>query len=197
MNASAAILAGGKSSRMGKNKAFMEVRSCRIIDHALEELKKISEDILIITNDTTDYTHLGVRVAADIYPGLGPLSGVHSALVNAKESRVLVVACDMPFIQAELAFYLVALAKDFDAVVPMVDGYSEPLFAVYTKDCIPHIERCILQGSKRRVVDFFPGVKVKYVNEEEISQVADIERVFYNVNTPKELALARKLLNGE
>lgn len=194
MKASAAILAGGKSSRMGINKAFVQVRSCRIIDHAIEELIKVSNDILIVTNSVEDYVHLDIRVVTDIFPGYGPLSGIHAALANAMEDRVLVVACDMPFIESSLANYLINLAENYDAVVPTVEGYYEPLFAVYTKACLPHIEQCIKQGDKRRVIDFFSTIKVKYVNEEEISLVADLERVFYNVNTPKELAAARQLM---
>jgi len=194
MKASAAILAGGKSSRMGENKAFVQVRSCRIIDHAIEELLKVSSDILIVTNTAEDYAHLNIRVVTDIFPGYGPLSGIHAALASAVEDRVLVVACDMPFIESALANYLINLAEHYDAVVPTVEGYYEPLFAVYTKACLPHIERCIRQGGKRRVIDFFSTIKVKYVKEEEVSRVADIERVFYNVNTPKELAAARQFL---
>ncbi|WP_031514934.1 molybdenum cofactor guanylyltransferase [Desulfofalx alkaliphila] len=192
MKASAAILAGGKSSRMGTNKAFLEVRSCRIIDHTMDELKKVSDDILLITNKPEEYKGLGVRLAKDIYPGMGPLSGIHSALVHAGHRAVLVVACDMPFIEAGLARYLISFADDYQVIIPVVDGYHEPLFAVYSTSCVPHIERCILQG-KRRVIDFFSSVRVKYVNEEEISKVANLELVFYNVNTPKELALAKKI----
>lgn len=192
MKASAAVLAGGKSSRMGTNKAFLEVRSCRIIDHTLGELRQVSDDILLITNTPDEYGKLPVRTAQDIYPGLGPLSGIHSALVHAEHPVVLVVACDMPFIDSNLANYLIEQTRGYDLAVPMVDGYFEPLFAVYTTSCLPHIERCI-KKDKRRVIDFFSSVRVKYVNEEEISRVADIETVFYNVNTPKELALAKKL----
>lgn len=194
MEASAAILAGGKSSRMGTNKAFVQVRSCRIIDHAIGELKEISNDIMIVTNTVEDYADLGIRVVTDLLPGHGPLSGIHSALINAIHDRVLVVACDMPFIESALAKYLINLAEHHDAVVPTVEGYHEPLFAVYTKACLPHIESCINRGGKGRVIDFFSSVKVKYVNEKQIGQVANVERVFYNVNTPKELALARQFM---
>ncbi|MBM7854054.1 molybdopterin-guanine dinucleotide biosynthesis protein A [Desulfohalotomaculum tongense] len=196
MKASAAILAGGKNSRMGTNKAFLEVQSCRIIDHALHELRRVSEDILIITNNPAEYSHLNVRLAQDIYPGRGPLSGIHSALVNAKNHTLLVVACDMPFIEAELARYLINAARDYDVVIPVVEGYFEPLFAVYTKACLPPIEWCF-RKEKLRVIDFFSALKVKYVNEDEISRVADVERVFYNVNTPKELAAAKKLMHND
>ncbi|MEG6615861.1 molybdenum cofactor guanylyltransferase [Peptococcaceae bacterium 1198_IL3148] len=197
MNLSAAILAGGKSSRMGTTKAFVEVHSCRIIDHAIDELKQVSNDIMIVTNSVEEYSHLGIRLVKDIVPGLGPLSGIHSALVHAEMPQVLIVACDMPFIEAQLANLLAKYSLHYDVVIPRVEGYFEPLFAVYNKSCIQHIEKCIGQGGKLRVVDFFSYVKVKYVNEDEISQVADLERVFYNVNTPKELALAKKLAEGK
>ncbi|MTI81197.1 MAG: molybdenum cofactor guanylyltransferase [Firmicutes bacterium] len=192
MTVSAAILAGGKSSRMGTNKAFLEVRNCRIIDHALDELKQVSNDILIITNTPTEYHRFSVRVAGDIYPGFGPLSGIHAALTHAENNRLLAVACDMPFVEANLARYLIESVKDYDVAIPVVEGYFEPLFAVYSKSCIKHIERC-MEKKKLRIIDFFSSVKVKYVKEEEISQVADLERVFYNVNTPKELAMAKRI----
>ncbi|MBO8137626.1 MAG: molybdenum cofactor guanylyltransferase [Desulfotomaculum sp.] len=196
MKTSAAVLAGGKSSRMGTNKALLKVRSCRMIDHILEELEQVSRDILIITNTPSDYKHLNVRLAADIYPNRGPLSGIHSALVNARNHYLLAVACDMPFIEASLARYLINKAEGYDVVIPVVEGYYEPLFAVYSRSCLPYIEQC-LDEKKYRIIDFFPLVKVKYVNEREISRVADPERVFYNVNTPKELAAAAKLMQKD
>ncbi len=195
MKISAAVLAGGKSSRMGTNKALLELRSCRIIDHALNELHQVSNDVLLITNTPEVYRGLTVRTASDVLPGYGPLSGIHSALVHAKNDSVLVVACDMPFVDANLARLMMDSAADFDVVIPKVDGYYEPLFAIYGKKCISAIEQCVQQG-KLRVVDFFAYVKVKCVNKKEIAAVADLERVFYNVNTPKELALAKKLIEG-
>jgi len=187
------ILAGGKSSRMKKNKAFLKVGQLRIIERILIELKEAGLDPLIVTNSPEEYTHLGVPVIVDLIPRQGPLSGMHAGLVTSKYNYNLVVACDMPFIHRVLAEYLLAKAAGFDAVVPQIDGLAQPLFAVYSKNCIQPIERC-LNSNIRKTTAFYPDINILMVNEEIVRSLVDPEKVFYNVNTPEDWQEAERLI---
>lgn len=191
MKATAIILSGGKNSRMGCAKAFLEIGSKKIIERAIQQLPGLFNQIIIVSNEPSAYAYLGLEVVPDIIPDMGPLSGIHAGLNAARNHYSLVLACDMPFVEGKLASFLVQEAPGFDAVVPLVGQCLQPLFAVYSRDCLVPVTNLI----KRRflkVVDFYPYVRVKYVPQEKVAAVADIERVFLNVNTPADLEIARK-----
>jgi len=190
-SAGAIILSGGKNSRMGRNKAFLELGQKRIIDGVVEKLTGYFQEIVVVTNDPSAYQYLGVKVTSDIIPGLGPLSGMHAGLKVSGQYYNLILACDMPFISAELGRYLVAEADGFDVAVPQVGKYLQPLFAVYAQSCLPLIEDCLHRGISK-IITFYPQVKINYVGQERLrTKAPDLERVFLNVNTPQELERAR------
>jgi len=192
-SAGAIILAGGKNSRMGRNKAFLELGQKRIIDGVIEKLADYFPEIVVVTNDPPSYQYLGVKVTSDIIPGLGPLSGMHAGLKASGQDYNLILACDMPFISAALGRYLVDEARGFDVAVPQVGKYLQPLFAVYAQSCLPYIEDCLNRGIFK-IITFYPLVKVNYVGQERLrSKAPDLEKVFLNVNTPRELEKARSL----
>lgn len=189
----AIVLAGGQNRRINRPKAFLEVGGRRIIDRIVGELAPVCGEILVVTNTPEHYDGLGVKVVRDILPYRVPLAGLHAGLVHSGASYNLVVACDMPFVDGRLACWLLEQAPGFDAVVPTHHaGLVEPLCAVYGRTCIGPIERC-LAGGRRRVVDFFPWIRVKYIREGELALLADPDRVFFNVNTPEDLARAQEL----
>lgn len=189
----AIILAGGKNRRMNRSKAFLEVGGRRIIDRILGALAPVCGEILLVTNTPGEYARLGLRVVQDILPHRVPLAGLHAGLAYSGARYNLVVACDMPFVSGSLARLLLERAAGFDAVVPVrSDGLLEPLCAVYGTTCVGPIERCLAEG-KRRVVDFFPLVRVKYIEQAEVERVADPLLAFFNVNTPEDLERAREL----
>lgn len=184
------ILAGGKSRRMGRDKAFLTVGRDAMIERAAEELKKIFKEVLISGGDAETGERLGLKVVPDLIRGWGPLSGIHASLLAARSRKCLVVPCDMPFISAELAKIMVELSDSYDVTVPQHGDYLQPLFAVYDKNCIPAVEEALNNG-RHKVVDFYPRVRVKYVSEAILRGVADIDTVFFNVNTPLDLEKAR------
>lgn len=190
--ASLAILAGGKSTRMGEDKALLEIAGQRILDRIMAELGTCFDDVLVVARDKQRYRDLPARCVADLIPGRGPLSGIHAALSCARHPYTLVVACDMPFVSKALAAFLLQVAGGFDAVVPLFRARPEPLFAVYHKNCLASIERCLGDG-RLRVVDFLPGVRVKYVPETCFRDIALPEEVFFNVNHPEDLTRARQM----
>ena len=197
VNAAAIILAGGKNSRMGgTNKAMLEIDDRRLIQRIIDQLSGEFQEIIIVTNEPEKYSQLGVILIQDIIPGRGPLSGIHAGLTISNYRLNLVTACDMPFINGPLAAYMVNLASDADALVPKIDGMWQQLFAVYSRDCLPAITDC-LTGDRCKFTTFFPAVRVKYITEDTVLEFSDPDRVFFNVNTPDELARARSLVAEE
>lgn len=189
MSASAVILAGGKSSRMGFNKAFAELNHKRMIEIQLEELNNYFSEVIIVSNDPELYSYLGVKIVGDIIPGKGPLSGIHSGLIECSHEDCFTIPCDMPFISGEIGHRLLELARGFDGAVPKLDGKLEPLCAIYKKICIPAIEDCLLKD-KHRIIDFYTRVNLRYVEVLD-PFFKETARVFSNVNTPSDLAEAR------
>lgn len=184
------ILAGGKSRRMGTDKAFLTVGREAMIENAAMELKKVFKEILISGGEEETGVHLGLKVVPDLIKGWGPLSGIHASLLAARSRKCLVVPCDMPFISADLAKIMAELSQGYDVTVPQHGDYLQPLFAVYDKNCIPAVEEALRNG-RHKVVDFYPRVRVKYVSETILRAAADIDTVFFNVNTPLDLEKAR------
>lgn len=184
------ILAGGKSRRMGTDKAFLTVGRDAMIERAALELGKVFKEILISGGDEGTGARLGLRVVPDLIKGWGPLSGIHASLLAARSRKCLVVPCDMPFLSAELAKIMVELSRGYDVTVPQHGDYLQPLFAVYDKNCLPAVEEALNNG-RHKVVDFYSRVRVKYVSEALLKGAADIDTVFFNVNTPLDLEKAR------
>ena len=187
------LLAGGNSSRMGRNKALMPLAGQRLVDRALAVLRSVLDELLMVTNSPDLYADLGVRMVPDLVTGKGALGGIHSAIHHAAESHCLVVACDMPFLNAGVLRYLVDQRAGYDVVVPNVNGRPQPLHAVYGKACLQPIARR-LESDRLHVVGFFPDVRVREVRADELA-VFDPEGLsFRNLNTPEEFAEAERRL---
>jgi len=189
------ILAGGQASRYGgRPKGLERVHGARVIDRVATALGAVTDSLLLIANDPDAAGWLpGVRVAGDVRPGIGSLGGIHAALVHAG-TAVIVVAWDMPFVPQGLLAELRALGEDADVVAPE-SGSSrrglEPLCAYYSPACIGPIERSI-DADDRRVIGFFEQVRVARLPAEDVRRYGDPDRLFMNVNTPGELALAEQ-----
>src|SRR5262249_28594740 len=141
MSASAAILAGGHARRLGgRDKSTLSVGGRRILDWQLDELGQLTDDILIVGGRPLHHVE-GLRRIADRVPERGPLGGLDAALASARGDRVVVVACDMPFITADFLGSLVALSDSADAVVPRTERGYHPLCAVYGRSCHPAVVR--------------------------------------------------------
>jgi molybdopterin-guanine dinucleotide biosynthesis protein A len=192
---SAVILAGGMSTRLGKDKSLLPVDGEPLLTRVVRQLSALSEDLIVVTNDRAHYDALALpaRLIQDEKPGVGALMGLYSGLKAARHSYALVVACDMPFLNLALLRYMVHLAQDYDVVVPREDEYVEPLHAVYGKDCLPAMEWRLAQG-RRRIVSFFDAVRVRYVEKSEVDRFDPLHLSFVNVNTPEDWAKTQKLL---
>ncbi len=186
----AIILAGGKSSRMGYDKAFIKVGGTVLIKRQLKLLKSFFKEIIIVTNTPHKYRLRGVKVIKDIIPGQGPLGGIYSGLVASSSTYNFVVACDMPFINLQLIKYMVSLKDNFDTVVPRIKNGYEPLFAIYAKNCIPIIENA-LKENKLNVSTVFQKAKTIFISQREIEKFDKKLLFLANINTQDELAMLR------
>lgn len=156
--ASAVILAGGASSRMGRDKSLVLVDGKPLIQRVLEQLSRRFGDILISTNEKEKYAFLDARCIPDLVPGNGPLMGIRTAVEAARHDRVFVTACDIPIIDDDTVERMLVLAEHFDCVIPRSRVGHEPLFAVYRKSAIPAM--CdVLDSGERRIRAVFPRVR--------------------------------------
>lgn len=140
-NIQAAILAGGRSRRMGQDKSFLDLDGKPMIQHVIDQLRKLDLDVMLITNAPSDYAVFGIPMFGDELPGNGSLGGLYTALVKAEAAHVLCVACDMPFLNTSLLDWLVSLRHGYDAVVPRTGEITHSLHAVYAQSCHPLILR--------------------------------------------------------
>ncbi len=188
---SAAVLAGGASSRMGFNKALIPWRGRSLVEHILSKCASLSDDVFIVTKEPERFAFTGFRVVKDAFPRRSSLVGIYSALKEARYHYCLVLACDMPFLNLDLLRYLAALAPNYDVVMPILKKGAEPLHAVYSKNCLGPIER-LLSEEEDKILLFLPEVKVRYVDEEVIRFFDPELSSFVNINTPEELEEALK-----
>ncbi|MCA9874508.1 MAG: molybdenum cofactor guanylyltransferase [Anaerolineales bacterium] len=186
-----AIMAGGKSSRMGTDKSFVLFQGRPLIEVVLERVAGLGAETLLVTNNPPAYAHLGLPMFSDVLPDNGPLGGIYTAVLRAAHPYVLVVACDMPWLNPALLRYQLDLRHTADIVVPRWEKFPEPLHAVYSKACLPAIE-ANLEAQMLKITSFFGRVQVRFVNREEIEKVDEDGRSFANLNTPDELQSAQK-----
>ena len=190
------VLAGGKSSRLGRDKALEVLDKESLVKQVISRLSTLSSEIIVAVapEQVVSFarTQPAIRVVADLYPGKGPLAGICTGLSAANTPYSIVVACDMPFLNQFLLRYLVELSPAFDIVVPRVEGKSEPLHAVYSRDCLAPIEH-MLQQDRLRASDLLQLVKVRYVGEEEIDRFDPKHLSFFNINTKADLERAKAL----
>lgn len=188
-----AIMAGGQSSRMGRNKAFVEVGGKPIIQRIIQRVRDLGSEIILVTATPADYAHLDVQLVDDLYPGKGPLGGIYTALTHAGHEHALVVSCDQPFLNPDFLRHLISLRAGFDVIVPLSqDGYPQSMQAVYSKQCLSPI-RQRLDEDRLKVIGFFSDVRVREVSGDEIDRFDPNRLSFMNVNTPDDLQEAQRL----
>jgi molybdopterin-guanine dinucleotide biosynthesis protein A len=182
------ILAGGRASRMGgRDKAFAAVNGEPIAVRTVRLFQSLFPQVIVSTNRPDRFRMLDVETVADLYPGCGPLAGIHAAMLASRHPRIFVVACDMPGLDAGVIRFLLEREGDVDAVVPQWEDDIEPLHALYAVRCLPTVERC-LTGGRHALREFLPLVRVDWVSEDELRGVRGIAQSLTNVNTPEELA---------
>jgi FdhD protein len=182
---SAAILAGGAASRMGTNKALLEVDGTPIITRCYQVLARLFHEVIIVTNTPEDYAFLPCRKVPDIHPGLGSIAGLHAALVDSSCERVFLTACDMPFLNEDVIRLLCGIEGEYDAIAPDCTGGPEPLHTVYTKSALGTVNSAIETGEKRLYI-LLEQMATRRVTADELAGIPEAAKSFLNVNTPGE-----------
>ncbi|TET34729.1 MAG: molybdenum cofactor guanylyltransferase [Anaerolineales bacterium] len=189
-----AVQAGGKSSRMGEDKALIHLGGIPLIERVLTRIDGLADEILITTNRPKTLAHLNLRMVGDEVPGAGALHGLKTALSAARGEVVLILSCDTPFVSRELLEHLLDRAHEADVIVPKHGDKYEPLQAVYNRArCLPAVEAALVSG-ERRMVSFYPQVRVLPIEEHVLSKLDPSGLSFFNVNTAEDLERAEQLL---
>ena len=184
------ILAGGESTRMGKNKAFIEINGKRIIDRTVSLFREIFDDVLLVTNTPLDYIELKVRIVTDLVPGKGSLGGIYTGIFFASSPKAFFAGCDMPFLDRRVIQYFLSLAQTADIVVQRTKDYWQPLHAIYSRTLLNPLERLLQQG-ELTIFKAYQGLRVREVTGEELKPFDPDLHTLSNINTPEEL---KKLL---
>ncbi len=179
------ILAGGESRRMGSDKSLLPLTGARFIDHVYRCMAALFNEVIIVTNSPGLYKEIPCRKVPDIYYAQGALAGLHSGLLHAKNEKIFVVACDMPFITPAVVREICAHKDQGDLVIPYSSNGHEPLHALYGKSCIPAMEQ-VLDAGLKRIIDFFDQVKTVELPADTIRQHDPDEKSFQNINTPED-----------
>lgn len=178
------ILAGGKSRRMGRDKALLKVNGVRMIERVANVLRENFSRLLLIGDRHERFSDLDLPVLPDIYPG-SSLGGLYTGLYHAATEYVFAVSCDLPFPNADVIRHLCSLRSGFDAVVPVSGRGYEPLFALYAKSCMAPI-RAQLEHGEFCAHAYYPQIRVRHVLQEELACFDCDGRAFLNINTPEE-----------
>lgn len=189
------IQAGGKSSRMGQDKALMPFLGRPLIERIIARVAPMADEIIITTNHPQSYRFLGLPLFSDIYPERGALGGLHTALACASHPLVAVLACDMPFVSPELINLQkqILLAENVDVVIPCGPEGLEPLHSLYRREtCLPACESALL-ADQWKLISWFPQVRVRTLQPDELRPCNSSGLVFWNLNTLEEFERAEAI----
>lgn len=189
------VLAGGKSTRMGRDKAVLSLNGRTLLETALAAARSVAREVFILGPPRL-YQDFAPAIA-DVFPGCGPLGGIHAALAQTKSEFNLIIAVDTPFLSAGLLRYLAerALASRPVVTAPEVNAYPQPLCAVYSRDFLPIAEQALKAGNYK-IVPLFPRTGTLLIAETELARFAFTAEMFENLNTPEDLERAGRRVSG-
>lgn len=189
------VLAGGRSTRMGQDKAFLELKGKTLLVRALELARTISPNLAIVGPAHLYHTH--GRVVEDILPGHGPLGGIHAALSSTTNALNLILGVDLPFVEPGFLKYLVQQASQSDAVVtvPRTAVGFQPLCAVYRRQ-FREVAQAALEKDENKIDALFDRVSTRIVDEAEMARFAFDPAMFQNLNTREDFEVAQARLRA-
>ena len=189
-----AVMAGGRSSRLGRDKALLEIEGEPLLVRAVRLLSALCDEVIVIGPPERAGIVPNVRVAPDERPGVGPLGGIATALRAAGNERILAVATDMPLLNAGLLRHLLTVDPDADVVIPRVEGRTQQLHAVYARTCLPVIDDQLARDDFK-IDRFFASVRVHVIEEDEVRRFDADLHSFRNINTESDWQAVQALLN--
>lgn len=184
----AVILAGGKSTRMGFDKQFLQINEERLINYLIKKLDEDFDEIIVVTNKSEEYKEFDDKIMEDIIVGKGPLSGIHAGLSSSSSKYVYFIACDMPNVNLD---YIRYMKKELEALNVKACGtrsgkYFEPFNAFYSKDIIEDLERNLLED-KKSVNYLLKTTAIHSIEEEKAREFSPSWDMFFNLNTEEDL----------
>lgn len=187
------VLAGGRSRRLGRNKAFLPFGGRPLLHIVCERVARVCPQVVVAASarGMRGEAPAGVEVARDEKPGQGPLAGMQTGLRAAAFDYALVVACDMPFLSPSLLQYMADLPRDYQALVPEWQGRRHPLHAIYSRTCLPLID-ALLQEGRRSVEELLVRVSVRLLPEGEIRPWDAAGLSLFNLNDAQDLEEAQR-----
>ena len=199
LRVSGIVLAGGRSRRLGRDKAVEPIAGEPLIHRVMARLAQVTTQVVVVVADERRGAELNlpdpIKIVIDIFPGGGSLGGIFTGLSAADEDWGIVVACDMPFLNLELLSHMLTVRDGYDAVVPMLENRPEPTHAIYSKVCLSYMERR-LQANDLKISRFFDEMRVMYLSQSTLEQKDPDHLSFFNVNTQEDLDHARSLVAG-
>lgn len=192
----AIVLVGGRSTRLGRNKAREIIDGRPIIQRVLDAVQPLADEVLLVAARGQDTAWLPrggpIRHIVDTHAESGPLVGIYSGLAAAHSDCCVAVACDMPFLNTELLQSLVELLHGYDAVVPRLEGRAQSLHAVYARSCAK-VMHSALERESRALRDVLRDMNVRWVEDQEMPEARSLTLSCFNVNTPGDLERARAM----
>ncbi|WLV25931.1 molybdenum cofactor guanylyltransferase [Aciduricibacillus chroicocephali] len=185
-----AVLAGGASSRMGTDKSMLSIGGTPAIKHICTNLEKVVNELVLITHKPDQYDFLNIPVYQDVFPGKGPLAGLHSVMYHKPADAYLLAACDMPFLNQEVCEFLVKQLPGYDAVLPVYAGKRQPLAAVIGYKAFPVIQR-MLEENQLKIGLLFEQIRTKEQCEFPFPDKVLVKH-FFNMNHPHEYEKAKE-----
>jgi len=201
------ILAGGKSKRMGTNKSLLKIGEVTIIERVVNLMKDLFQEVILITNQSEEFSFLNIAMQEDIHKNTGPLAGIHSALVHTKTDKNFIISCDMPLITAGVIKYLIEYPTDKLITIAKADNFVQQLCGVYSKSLVPYIENIIEnsdgRGDERNPDQIKRGCSVLELVKNVPTEIIDIAieykdyhpGTFYNMNRPEEYSFIKNILS--
>jgi molybdopterin-guanine dinucleotide biosynthesis protein A len=187
------ILAGGKSRRMGRDKAFIDAGGVPLFERVYSVFREIFSEIIIVVNDVRPFEKYEGRIENDIISNKGALGGLYTGLFHASSHHAFCSACDMPLLNPRLIKYMSGERDAYDVIIPRTRDGLHPLHAIYSKNCIRPMRQLLDRGDLK-IINFFNRVRVRYIEETEIRRVDPHMRSFLNVNTREEMEMIRSIL---
>ena len=192
---SAFIQAGGLSTRMGRNKALLPLGGKRCLEWVIAAARVVTPEITVITSDPRVRAFCRkaeIAVASDLYEGVGPLAGLHAALVRCRRDAALILACDLPFLTGAFLGLLAETFQGSEALIPLdAQGRPQPLCAVYSVTCLPKVTEAIERG-ERRMIRVLERRSVRFLTFSEVAHLPGAEDFFRDLDTPDDYARARQ-----
>jgi molybdenum cofactor guanylyltransferase len=173
------ILAGGKSSRFGSNKALFEYQGKKLVEYSIETLQPLCGQLLLSTNEPEKFTFTGLPTVADLFPGSGPVAGIHACLTQSSAEHHLVIGCDLPWLDTRLFEFILQNSHNYQVVMPTHKGFKETMASYYHQSCSPTLAKA-LKEKRYKIFDAIAPLKTFYPeidNEEFYSG-----KLFANVN---------------